>query len=325
MKQCLKIQNLLLDYLDSNVKITTKNQIEKHLKSCSNCRLELKKLEETLLEIRSTKVSIKPPEYIDQIILSEARNHANLNRESVFWDILFKPLPAAAAATILMLIITGVFLKEYSSVEKAVVGTSKSESFVKMKEINEEQKKFEGTEKEDAVNIVFYNPETKGSSLGTQAAKTVRKSGRKQLEMPVPERLSEVVLNEELASLSFGRESSENPPEIEKLDLSSHIQSQEHGIIKYFLEPGVTAPVVQHKPNPLYPPAMKNTRTSGQVVVNATVDVSGRLDNPKIIISTHEAFSREVLKTLKLWSFKPGLLNSRAVQVPCRLQFEFVN
>ncbi|HEX2853734.1 MAG TPA: TonB family protein [Opitutaceae bacterium] len=85
-------------------------------------------------------------------------------------------------------------------------------------------------------------------------------------------------------------------------------------------DPTSQIPLVIKMTEPVYPMAMRLTRTTGQVVVDFIVDTSGRVRNPTAVKTTHPAFSERAVEAVRAWRFSPGVKNGRVVnthmQVP---------
>jgi protein TonB len=69
---------------------------------------------------------------------------------------------------------------------------------------------------------------------------------------------------------------------------------------------------------PVYPPELRKRKTEGSVYVLFEVDVQGRVMNPKVEKSSHEAFSPPALAAVRQWKFEPAVRNGR--KVPCRMR-----
>lgn len=74
--------------------------------------------------------------------------------------------------------------------------------------------------------------------------------------------------------------------------------------------------------SPIYPAAMKLTKTDGKVVVEFIVDTTGRVRAAQVISTTHQAFADYALASVAAWRFVPGYKNGRAVNT--RLQFPVI-
>ena len=87
-------------------------------------------------------------------------------------------------------------------------------------------------------------------------------------------------------------------------------------------------PIIAKIVRPVFPRALRLTRTSGEVVVDFIVDTTGRVRNPVAVRSTHEAFSGHAVLAVRQWVFEPGVRNGQLVnthmQVPVLFQFSEV-
>jgi TonB family protein len=75
----------------------------------------------------------------------------------------------------------------------------------------------------------------------------------------------------------------------------------------------------------LYPPALSNTRVTGQVMARFLVLEDGRVDPASITISSasHEEFRSPVLELLPLFHFRPARIKGRPVKVWVEQPFTF--
>ncbi|MCX6954756.1 MAG: TonB family protein [Verrucomicrobia bacterium] len=92
---------------------------------------------------------------------------------------------------------------------------------------------------------------------------------------------------------------------------------------------GDSMPVVVKIVRPIYPRALRLTHTTGEVLVDFVVDVTGRVRNPFVVRSAHEAFSDHALVAVRQWVFVPGIkdghLAAYHMQVPVVFEFSEVN
>ncbi|HPQ39133.1 MAG TPA: TonB family protein [bacterium] len=348
MNRCKKYRLMLLDAAEGSLSDRQRKRLENHLDSCNHCRNEYDSLKDTLDRIHTLKSSETVPEYLDTLILQEARlqrpHHSTRPR-----FILFRPLPATAAATLLILIVTGVFLKQYGSVEHAVVGSMEKQppqeqspkgispppAMQDAVTRSETEPVADETVRRSSkpMNIYFYDePASKRSPAGIQdrpgaqpaPAPDRKKAATTELQAPVPEPPETITLMDQ--STAAGHTADREDRRLEGMlnEFSEEMQpSPAPEIIRYFLEPGVTAPVVIAQPLPDYPESFKSLKTMGTVTVKAIISEQGRLQNITIENSTHEALTRAVRDVLPDWSFKPGRRNGVPAAVPCSLFFRF--
>jgi protein TonB len=65
---------------------------------------------------------------------------------------------------------------------------------------------------------------------------------------------------------------------------------------------------------PAYPASERNAGISGEVLVEFTVDESGRVLNPRVVRSSRTAFESPTLRAVSNWRFEPGKKNGQAVR-----------
>ncbi len=74
---------------------------------------------------------------------------------------------------------------------------------------------------------------------------------------------------------------------------------------------------------PDYPTELLNEPMEGRVLVEMVISAEGRVENPVIKSSDHDAFSRETLKALAAWEFEPGTKDGEPVARRVNLPFDF--
>jgi protein TonB len=74
---------------------------------------------------------------------------------------------------------------------------------------------------------------------------------------------------------------------------------------------------------PSYPPELKRAGRQGTVYVVFTVDVRGRVVNPRVEKSTDPAFERPALEAVRQWKFEPGTRNGQKVQFKMKIPITF--
>jgi protein TonB len=81
--------------------------------------------------------------------------------------------------------------------------------------------------------------------------------------------------------------------------------------------------VTQGKPR--YPESLRNAGVDGRVLVQFSVDTTGRIDpeSVKILESTHDLFSRAVRDALGGFRFRPAEVGGRRVAALAQMPFEF--
>ena len=76
---------------------------------------------------------------------------------------------------------------------------------------------------------------------------------------------------------------------------------------------------------PIYPAAAKASRISGSVVVEMTVDVEGKVQDPAPIEVTHPYFGFEqaAVEAVRQWKFRPALHRGEPVEFTLRFRLHF--
>ncbi len=72
------------------------------------------------------------------------------------------------------------------------------------------------------------------------------------------------------------------------------------------------APALVNRVEPFYPPLAVRAKLSGVVILEATVDPSGRVVNANVLRSAGPLLDREALLAVKQWRYAPLLLNGKA-------------
>jgi len=76
-------------------------------------------------------------------------------------------------------------------------------------------------------------------------------------------------------------------------------------------------------PPPIYPLALKQKGISGRVVIEATVDVDGKISKAKVIESSDAVFSQAALKAIRQWAFRPATKNGQPIATKVQVPFAF--
>ena len=87
--------------------------------------------------------------------------------------------------------------------------------------------------------------------------------------------------------------------------------------------PGVTSPIVIHRVEPAYPPAMLRARMSGWVVLQCIIDKTGHIRDVSVVHSSFAAFEKPAIDAVQRWVFSPGTLRGQPVDVIFELTVKF--
>lgn len=94
-------------------------------------------------------------------------------------------------------------------------------------------------------------------------------------------------------------------------------------------EPGFSvseaAPEVLAGPLPLYPDLLRQAGVEGQVILEARVDSTGRVQkgSVSVVFATHPGFVESARQALMVTLFRPARVNGRAVAMLVRVPFAF--
>ena len=77
----------------------------------------------------------------------------------------------------------------------------------------------------------------------------------------------------------------------------------------------VKAPVVIQRVDPVYPAEARNDRIEGIVILEATIDRTGHVRNAVVLKPLPDGLSEAALDALKQWTFAPGTLDGKPVDV----------
>lgn len=76
---------------------------------------------------------------------------------------------------------------------------------------------------------------------------------------------------------------------------------------------GVSAPVIIHRVEPVYPALLRQMGKSGVARIECVISPGGQLTNIRVIHATHPLFAEAALAAVQQWKFLPGRLDGRAV------------
>lgn len=74
------------------------------------------------------------------------------------------------------------------------------------------------------------------------------------------------------------------------------------------------SPRTRFQPAPHYPPAGRSAGLAGEVMVEFTVDESGRVIEPRVVSSSDRIFEEPTLRAVAKWQFEPGRRHGRIVR-----------
>jgi protein TonB len=85
---------------------------------------------------------------------------------------------------------------------------------------------------------------------------------------------------------------------------------------------GVVDGVLQRKVLPVYPTSALPYRLSGSVIMSATVDTTGRVQNLKVV-SGHPLLAQAALSAVREWKYTPSTLNGKPIAVQKEITVSF--
>ena len=86
---------------------------------------------------------------------------------------------------------------------------------------------------------------------------------------------------------------------------------------------GVTGGSLIKKSSPIYPPAAKDARVQGIVILAAVIGTDGKIHNPEPIFSASPLLTDAAIDCVKQWEYKPYLLNGSPVEVDTMINVNF--
>ncbi len=78
-----------------------------------------------------------------------------------------------------------------------------------------------------------------------------------------------------------------------------------------------------HKVQPVYPPEARRMHMTGKVVIDAIVNVEGRVDDLKLV-SGDPLLSAAAMDAVRKWRYSPYLLNGKAIPKDTRITISFI-
>jgi protein TonB len=75
--------------------------------------------------------------------------------------------------------------------------------------------------------------------------------------------------------------------------------------------------------HPVYPAASRAAGVQGLVLIEATIDTSGNVVNPRVMSRIDAALTEAAVEAVKQWRYKPALLNGQPVEVVTTITVNF--
>ncbi len=86
---------------------------------------------------------------------------------------------------------------------------------------------------------------------------------------------------------------------------------------------GVSQALLLHRVRPIYPTKALQDRIQGTVVLQAYISKEGNVEDLKLV-SGHPALSPAAIDAVKLWKYKPYLLNGEPVSIETTVNVNFI-
>lgn len=94
--------------------------------------------------------------------------------------------------------------------------------------------------------------------------------------------------------------------------------------LRYHEKTGITAPVVQHKVNPVYPEEARRDKVTGTVVCDALIDAAGTVQDLDVLIADDQRLAVAATEAIRQWRFEPARTGSgKAITVRYVLTVKF--
>jgi protein TonB len=84
----------------------------------------------------------------------------------------------------------------------------------------------------------------------------------------------------------------------------------------------VTAGLLVHRVQPVYPSLARQARISGEVVLQAIIGKDGTIQNLHVL-SGHPMLVQIAMDAVRQWRYKPYLLNGEPVEVDTQIKVNF--
>jgi hypothetical protein len=91
----------------------------------------------------------------------------------------------------------------------------------------------------------------------------------------------------------------------------------------YFGFPPVKHPVITHKVMPVHPASVLRSHAHGTVAIEAIVDTEGYIQDPRVIATTADEFSRAAIGAVEQWTYTPATLEGKPVRALFTVHADF--
>ena len=97
------------------------------------------------------------------------------------------------------------------------------------------------------------------------------------------------------------------------------------GRLSALADDAMEPPVPVRTVPPVFPDEMRRNGTSGVVTVSILIDEKGNVQEPKVVKTSHEAFSQPAMDALAKWKFKPAKQGGAAIAMRVNIPIQFTN
>ena len=88
-------------------------------------------------------------------------------------------------------------------------------------------------------------------------------------------------------------------------------------------EPGLTAPRLTYKVEPIYSKKALKARVEGVVGIEAVVHTNGSIESLRVVRSLGFGLDEKAIEALRQWKFRPGMLGGEPVAVKINIEANF--
>ena len=86
----------------------------------------------------------------------------------------------------------------------------------------------------------------------------------------------------------------------------------------------MTPPKLDEKSEPVYPPALKEKKIEGEVVLDLFLGADGKVGDAKVLKSDHEELTKAALDAVRTWRYEPAKKDGQATAVRIVVRVRFV-
>lgn len=91
----------------------------------------------------------------------------------------------------------------------------------------------------------------------------------------------------------------------------------------YTVTGDVKAPIVIHRVEPKFPPALARIRMNATIRVRCIIDKHGNVRDPQVLVSSLPPFNQSVLAAVEQWRFQPATLHAQPIDAWFELTVNF--